>query len=145
MLLQTRMLLHPIYQQLLEGCYDPSGLSTTTKRMLLHPIFQLLLEGGYNPLSYRLLLKGCFYTLFISYYLKEATTPLLEYSLPQHHPTTLVCFYQTSRSPYIFNTVTGFSLLPWSLSSVFATWIWTIEMTSSNIRLLYIYISNILS
>ena len=45
------MLLHPIYQLLLEGGYDPLVLSSTTERMLLHPIYQLLLEEGYNPLG----------------------------------------------------------------------------------------------
>ena len=50
LLLQTRMVLHPIYQQLLEGGYDPLVLSTAIERMLPHPIYQLPLEGGYNPL-----------------------------------------------------------------------------------------------
>ena len=44
------MVLEPIYQQLLEGGYDPLVLSAATERMLLHPIYQLLLEGGYDPL-----------------------------------------------------------------------------------------------
>ena len=44
------MLLHPIYQQLLEGGYDHLVLSVVTERMLRHPIYQLLLEGGYDPL-----------------------------------------------------------------------------------------------
>ena len=65
-----RMLLHPIYKLLLEGGYDPVVLSAATERMLLHPIYQLLLEGGYDPL-----LKGCFYTLFTIYYWNEAMTP----------------------------------------------------------------------
>ena len=30
---------------------QPPGLSATTKRMLLHPIYQPLLEGGYDPLA----------------------------------------------------------------------------------------------
>ena len=46
-----RMLLHPIYQLLLEAGYDPQGLPTTTERMLLHHIYQLLLGGGYDPLA----------------------------------------------------------------------------------------------
>ena len=50
LLLQTRMVLHPIYQQPLEGGYDTLVLSAATERMLLHPIYQLLLEGGHNPL-----------------------------------------------------------------------------------------------
>ena len=103
----------------------PSSLSSTTERMLIHHIYQQQLEGGYDPLVYQLLLKGCFYTLFTIYYQKEATTPLQEYSLPQHHPTTLVCFYQTSRSTYIFNIVIGFSLLPSYMYFIVAAWIWT--------------------
>ena len=50
------MVLHPIYQQLLEGGYDPLVLSTAADRMLIHPIYQLQLEVGYNPLA-RLLLS----------------------------------------------------------------------------------------
>ena len=50
LLLQTRMVLHSIYQQLLEGGYDPLVLSAATERMLQHPIYQLPLEGGYDPL-----------------------------------------------------------------------------------------------
>ena len=38
-LLQTRMVLHPIYQQLLEGGYDPLVLSAANKMMLRHPIY----------------------------------------------------------------------------------------------------------
>ena len=57
------MVLHPIYQQLLEGGYEPL-------------VYQLLLEGGYDPLVYQLLLKECFYTLFTSYHWKEAIDPL---------------------------------------------------------------------
>ena len=51
LLLQTRMLQHPIYQQLLEGSYDPLNLSVATEKMLQHPVYQLPLEGGYNPLA----------------------------------------------------------------------------------------------
>ena len=47
---QTRMVPHPIYQQLLEGGYNPLVLLAATERMLQHPIYQLLLEGGYDPL-----------------------------------------------------------------------------------------------
>ena len=50
LLLQTRILLHPIYQLLLEGGYDPLVLSAATERMLQHPIYQLPLKGGYDPL-----------------------------------------------------------------------------------------------
>ena len=35
----------------------PPGLSATTKRMLRHPVYQQPLEGGYDPLVYQLLLK----------------------------------------------------------------------------------------
>ena len=49
------MVLHPIYQQLLEGGYNPLVLSATTERMLQHLIYQLLLEGGYDPLVSMLL------------------------------------------------------------------------------------------
>ena len=51
LLLHTRMVLHPIYQQLMEGGYNPLVLLAATERMLLHPIYQLLLEGGYDPLA----------------------------------------------------------------------------------------------
>ena len=57
LLLQTRMVLHPIYQQLLEGDYAAPSLSATTERMLRHPIYQQPLEGGYDLLVYQLLLK----------------------------------------------------------------------------------------
>ena len=53
----------------------PHSLSATIERMLLHPIYHQLLEGGYDPLVYQLVLKGCFYILFTSYYCKEDTTP----------------------------------------------------------------------
>ena len=42
----------------------PPRLSGTTERMLQHPISQLLMEGGYDPLVYKILLKGCYDTLF---------------------------------------------------------------------------------
>ena len=45
-------------------------------RMVLHPIYQQLMEAGYNPLVYQLLLKGCFYTPFTINYWKGDTTPL---------------------------------------------------------------------
>ena len=37
-------------------------------RWTTHPIYQQLLEGGYDPLVYQLLLKGCYDTLFTSYH-----------------------------------------------------------------------------
>ena len=43
--------------------------------MVLHPIYQQLLEGGYNPLFCHLQLTGCYYTLFTSFCWKEDTTP----------------------------------------------------------------------
>ena len=48
-LLQTMMLLQPIYRKPLEGGNDPLILSAATERMLRHPIYQLPLEGGYDP------------------------------------------------------------------------------------------------
>ena len=44
-----------IYQQLLEGGFDPLVLLASTEMMLRHPIYQLPLEGGYNPLVILLL------------------------------------------------------------------------------------------
>ena len=49
------MVLHPIFQQLLEGGHEPLVLSFAADRMLIHSIYQQLLEGGYDPLSSLLL------------------------------------------------------------------------------------------
>ena len=37
-------------------------------RMVLHPIYQQLLERGYDPLVYQLLRKGCYDTLFTEHH-----------------------------------------------------------------------------
>ena len=83
------MVLHPIYQQLLEGIYDPLVLSAATKRMLRHPIYQLPLEGGYKPLvlldSIERMLRHPIYQLQLEggYDPLEGMQPTLE--PPCHH------------------------------------------------------------
>ena len=44
-------------------------------RMVLHPIYQYQLEGCYDTLVYQLQLKICYNTLFTNANWKEATTP----------------------------------------------------------------------
>ena len=91
----------------------PPTLSITTK-LYLKIVYVCFYRKGFcytvftnnywkettTPWFYQLLLKGCYNTLFTSYHQKEDTTPLQACILPQHHPATLICVYQISRSSY---------------------------------------------
>ena len=88
--------------------------------MVLHPVYQYQLEGCFDPLVYQLRLKRCYDTIFINANWKEATTPwLISYNWKKAiTPYRLVSYLSTALLPWYVShdfSPTQFCHTHWSL------------------------------